>query len=201
MDRGHPSRGAREGPGAGQLGQGHESEELRKDHPATLLTRKPAVCLRRGHLEAFSPLGTSCFVWLWGRSVSRVGCIAVWRLHRQGTAGLLSPPGSSSVPFAFFLQHIYKVIKTCTTRRPRDTESIPPALERRVTMRGRAPLPPPALPPQNTSVSSTTASRRTFRKPELGQRKRQTDFNPNEGRKFQVAPSERRGCSESRGLT
>ena len=113
-------------------------------------------------------------------------------------------PESTRVQFSAFcfLSTTYlqghKNVHNQKTQRHRE---YPPALERRVTMRGRAPLPPPAHPPQNTSVSSTTASRRTFRKPELGQRKRQTDFNPNAGRKFQVAPSERRGCSESRGLT
>lgn len=43
-DRGHPSRGAREGPGSGQLGRGHASKELRKARPAPLLTREPAAC-------------------------------------------------------------------------------------------------------------------------------------------------------------
>lgn len=42
-------------------------------------------------------------------------------------------------------------------------------------MGGRAPL-LPLPPPQNTAGTSTAAPRRTFQKPELGQRKRQTDF-------------------------
>lgn len=49
MDRGQPSRGAWEGPGGGQLGPGHECKGLRKDHPATLLTRNPAARLMRSH--------------------------------------------------------------------------------------------------------------------------------------------------------
>lgn len=71
MERGHLSRGAWEGLGDRQLSEGHTSEELRKDHPVTLLTRKPAASLMRSRFEAFSLLGTSCFIWFGGTSVSK----------------------------------------------------------------------------------------------------------------------------------
>lgn len=57
-DRGHPSRGAWEGPGGRRLSQGH-IRGAEEGPPRTLITRKPAACLMRSHLEAFSPLGTS----------------------------------------------------------------------------------------------------------------------------------------------
>lgn len=57
---------------AGSLVRGHKSEELRRDHLATWLKRKPAVGLP-SHSEAFSPLGTSYLVWLWGASVPESG--------------------------------------------------------------------------------------------------------------------------------
>lgn len=73
--RGYPCRGTWQELGGRQLGQGHESDEPRKAHPATLLTRKPAACLTRSHLEAVSPLGTRCFVLALGAggSVSESG--------------------------------------------------------------------------------------------------------------------------------
>lgn len=117
MERGHLSRGAWEGLGGRQLSEGHRSAELRKDHPATLLTRKPAASPMRSCLEAFGLLGTSCFVWFGGTSVSKSGMKSNVGASEAGHGWSRVPPGSTSRPFAFFLQHIYKVVKTCTPGR------------------------------------------------------------------------------------
>lgn len=75
--------------------------DLRKDHPATLLTgslqladeKPPGGC---------QPTGDKLLVWPW-RGLS----LRQWSEKQCGGAR----EGQGWMPFAFFLQHIYKVIK------------------------------------------------------------------------------------------
>jgi len=101
------------------------------------------------------------------------------------------------MPFAFFLQHIYKVIRNVHNQKTqRHRESLCPQ-EGRATVREGCPFLSAPSPPRNAPASSTAAPSDSSRSLSWGRGKRQTDSNPSESGKLQVA--RRGGCSGSRG--
>lgn len=92
----------------------------------------------------------------------------------------------------------HKNVHNQKTQRHRDGTRIPGGegtSERRGVCLPLCPLPIPESPSINRCPQASSRSL------SWGRRQRQTDSNPSESRKFQVARSEQRGCSESRRPT
>lgn len=157
-ERGCQSRGTWE-----QLGgrwSGRESQEPGKAHPATLLSKDLQLVRQEvtWRLSAHWEQGAMSSSWGGGTlSVREWGEKQCGGFRDRARLDPRVPPGSSSAPFAFFLQHIYKVIRNVHNQKTqRHRESMCPQ-EGRVTVREGCPFLCAPFPLCNAPASSTDA--------------------------------------------